>query len=408
MLKLIPILIIILYYFNTMAQVIIKEEVDLNFSGDSPESVTLPATTSYGKVWGYVNFYAIAVNNYLHLVKIEAGGQTKLIGPACQGWVWETNWGIENVPSGSSVTVTVYDVCENGLPVEDTDTYVQVITPGTHFSVRFDPPGPHANVEATDVRYSAQTPPGCNPNFDCTEENFLPEINLLQQSVGYGGFDCPDDCNKKAFFGIPGGELGYSYDILNVCYSKQLQRWWFKLNNNHSFIFNYVLTLCEANIENPDCGAQTIIDDWQSFTLTPEYDCEDLIRDVRDHFIYPIEKATYFMRDIGVAHENMHKKFFEDIIDVAKDNLYERLLNDIKLCEDFNSISSATQYWNDKIKNDFTPWRKAVMNTAIRMTGGNDPEMVAVHEFIIHQWTMAEYWWLEDAVRFHYLCLFNP
>jgi hypothetical protein len=116
MLKLIPILIItIIFYFTAMAQVTIKEEVDLNFPGDSPESVTLPATTSYGKVWGSINNHAhnpFVPEATMKAIRIVAGGQTKYVGENCQGWIWPTSWAIDNVPSGTPVTVTVYAACE--------------------------------------------------------------------------------------------------------------------------------------------------------------------------------------------------------------------------------------------------------------------------------------------------------
>lgn len=247
------------------------------------------------------------------------------------------------------------------------------------------PPDPCANV------------PKCVEN----EGNFLPKIKLVQKPLGYQGIQC-DFCDEKAFF-LPTFTLSDGYSIASICFSEQRQRWWFNLNNDHSFIYNYVLEICEENIA---CGEQILINDWTDFP--PNYDCDSLLSDVRDHFIYPINNAKYVMRDIALAHEEQHKKQFEKLtIPLSKHWLNWRFeQEDIKDCDDFSTLAEAENYWNVRLKKIYREWEAELIDIYESNTHMNDGKK-RQHEIWIHEQTMKNYEWLEEAVRFRYLCIFN-
>jgi hypothetical protein len=246
MLKLIPILIItIIFYFTAMAQVTIKEEVDLNFPGDSPESVTLPATTSYGKVWGSINNHAhnpFVPEATMKAIRIVAGGQTKYVGENCQGWIWPTSWAIDNVPSGTPVTVTVYAACDGSSPVEAEQTWYTTTSNPNIFSVHFKQTAQSWEWVATDVRYSEQTPPGNCPNAGgnyCDDAGWVhvPDVKLeLNPNSNALSNHCSEDPNVIASFVVDRKHITNLMDLTEsnviACYNQILQTWQFNLDTD--------------------------------------------------------------------------------------------------------------------------------------------------------------------------------
>jgi hypothetical protein len=116
MLKLIPILIIInLFYFNTMAQVTIKEEVDLSIEDVGDTTYSLIQMPYYGRYYVRYDCYS----DWRSGVKIVVGalGQIKLMGCYnfnCGGGGWCACQGgydykyFDNVPLGSTISLEVF------------------------------------------------------------------------------------------------------------------------------------------------------------------------------------------------------------------------------------------------------------------------------------------------------------
>ena len=154
---------LLLFFQTTFSQVEIKEEILLNESqGDEIESVTL-TMPFYGKVYGEVINYI--EESWLSLVKISAGGQTILRRPGCIGLVNDIYWGIENLPSGTPITITIYHYC----PLTEANSWYD---PATH-KILYYHNEQYPVLDATSVLFSEQTPVVCtDPCEDCPE---LPE-----------------------------------------------------------------------------------------------------------------------------------------------------------------------------------------------------------------------------------------
>ncbi len=360
---------------STLAQVVIQEEVVLDTQLEVESvSLTMPF---YGQVSGCVNWGAIW-NGGLKDVVITAGNQTKTMGFGClAGYVYCT-WYIQNVPLDTDVDITVYGSCEDGQLIE---AETQLISTGTNeYSVEYYDIWGNWTL-ATTVKFTATIPPGCSTASDCVEENYLPEVKLNEVLNGYAGYDvCDDEMNPleavKPIFGDPLYDFKFS-----SCYNRQFQHWWFNLDNNHSFLINYIRATCEENVPRD----RELIYDWQDFPI--DYGCDNMILDLFNNMNYGGGIAHYLLESIIDLHEQEHVNDMQNLIEKNLDKFYDELLTDPKGCEDFSSIEEVEYYWQDKLNRCFDEYKTNIQNSfrMYRLEFGKNREdyEYAVHDRII-------------------------
>ena len=330
---------------EAFAQVVIRDEIVLE-EPNSPDAEFLEMPF-YGRVSGGVNWGGIWWG-WLKKVVIEAGGQVEsrsCTNPCNACYISNSAWVIRDLPKGTMVKVTVYSHCVNGELVE---AETRLVNTGTNeYNIEYYHPSHQQWFGATSLKFTATTPPGCDPQFDCIINNFLPEVLLEQRENGYNQIDL---CS----YGEPGATSPIFDDPnvntlnIDVCFNKQLQKWWFNLNNNHSLIFSYISIICPENLP-PE---QEMIEDYTYFPQ--DWTCEQISDDFACHFAYGAGCAKKVLKNILEKHEEEHIKQIDSLINqIHKIKFYEKLLNINKRCEDFNTLAEAEQFWNKKLSEFF-------------------------------------------------------
>jgi hypothetical protein len=195
---------------------------------------------------------------------------------------------------------------------------------------------------------------------------------------------------------------GYLYNINNVCFNKQLQGWWFNLDDNHSFIINYVMEFCSSNVI---CAGKEILENYTHFP--PEYGCENIIKDIQAHYSYGAENAHYFLKDIFMEHEKIHRADFMEIVNEYKHVLDEQLLSNLKECEFFSSREEALTFWETKLNEIYTGWRTLVVGKFIDKIGGwpwSDPLKRTSYELLTQLFTQPYIFDVLDSARVYFHC----
>ena len=323
---------------STLAQVVIQEEVVLDTQLEVESvSLTMPF---YGQVSGCVNWGAIW-NGGLKDVVITAGNQTKTMGFGClAGYVYCT-WYIQNVPLDTDVDITVYGSCEDGQLIE---AETQLISTGTNeYSVEYYDIWGNWTL-ATTVKFTATTPPACDDGFLCTTSQALPEINLVQRENGFSSIDiCGEPDLMSGFLPVP---AGYDYVLpyeISVCFNSQTQLWQFSFDNQNSILFNIIIDMCPDNITHQKA---ILINDYNNFP--PEYGCDNIIRDIKKHYEYPMKSSgSYVLESIWLAHEERHKLHFQGVIDEILNDSFDELLES-KDCQELQNASEAKNYYEGK------------------------------------------------------------
>jgi hypothetical protein len=225
------------FNLNIYSQVVIKDEIVLDeteFREVDEASVSSPF---YGRI--YFRKYC---TNYGRGDKTEVsvGGQSLIFPIACANFACDIgSWcfcvagyydehDFLDMPSGTTVTVSM-QYC-NGLTWEFIDIPLQFSYAGNDtYNLNAENPEGGGSVNIGYVKFFPQTPPGCDPQFDCVEENFLPEVTMNQVENGYGGIDACESEDKPIGVTYPlFGDFAYNFEF-SSCYNKQLQRWWFNL-----------------------------------------------------------------------------------------------------------------------------------------------------------------------------------
>lgn len=362
----------------------ISEEVIL----DSPEEIDAETFIMpfYGKVSGCVNWADIWLGS-LKKVIIQAGGQTIEKGYECglSGWI-DCDWSIEDIPAEEEVNVIVYGSCVNG---ELTEAQTQIIPTGTN---KYDIQYLHTNghwYRATTLEFVATTPPECGNTTTCTTISNIPDINLIQHANGFEGINiCLDPSLISGFVPIPYGRNYIQPYQINVCFNLQTQKWEFSFDNQNTISFNIIIDMCPNNIINQH---SILINDYQNFP--PEYGCENIIRDIKKHYDYPLDNSgSYTLQSIELAHEEQHKLHFQGVLEEIKDNSFMELLED-KNCGDFINESEALIYYQNKARDIISNYWKDANKidedrtglTAFNQYPYNPIPMIRHEKFIQHK-----------------------
>jgi hypothetical protein len=231
--------------------------------------------------------------------------------------------------------------------------------------------------------FTPTEPPGCNQDFDCATDYMLPNIALKPAENGYQGIDfCDTNTSALGYFFPIKNDNEYQFEI-NVCYNKQMQRWWFHLDNDHSFLINYIKTICEDNVPE----GKELINNYLDFPL--EYECEEIMKDLNALYTYG-GIHHYGLREIIEAHEEQHKSDFEILLNNFKDNLNSKLLEDQKTCEDFSTQEEAQEYMENRLnllwerfkRNLFREWNVFTGDTEIKLLEYENKTQQAIYHKI--------------------------
>lgn len=380
------------------AQIEIKEEIILSHPAESSSAgLIMPF---YGKVKEFFECTDFSISQTQ--VDLIIGGTNDPIVGFCIGidctlpWFCygQGFWSEEHAaPMGTTVDTEIRKCYDGNFVI--LDHYFDLITPPpspydkAYYIYAKEPDGEYINMGS--MNFTQQTPPGCDPQFDCTEENYLPDVTLNQVPNGYLGSDaCIEPFVYSAFKAFIVNDEAYNYNI-EVCYNKQLQRWWFNLDNNHSFLINYILEVCESNL---NARGITLIYDYTGFPAG--YDCDDMWEDLYSHYYYGfpvIPNPNYVLEVILNAHEEHHKSDFQSIVDNRKNTLNDLLLSEINDCESFDTQGEAQQYWEDRIKYILGEFRDKIKKDNKDLYGKFGSEKRTEYERTTH----AKLKWLVDS-----------
>jgi hypothetical protein len=412
MLKRITLLILMVLNLSVYPQVVIKDEIildetKLNKGGTESAGLTMPF---YGKVTEKVYWYSIACGN--GRTDLVVDGSYYPIGPC-----YNMNCGEENcfcqtgfsfqeipdVPMGTTVD-TKFQRCwiwgGSGNPPSwgDLEYYIDLIYSNENqweYEARARMTENHPWEHAAYIYFDKTTPPGSGncEQFECEEENFLPEVSLNQVPNGYSGKDaCSHDEVTPAgvFKPFIVDDEEYIYNI-EVCYNKQLQAWWFNLDNDHTFLVNYILEVCEKNLNKK--GIELIYD----YTGFPAgYSCDDMDWDLFSHYIYGFRvfpPPNYALEIIIRAHEEQHKSDFQILVNNRKNIIDNLLLEEIKDCESFSTQQEAQEYWEERIKYILGEFRDNLKKGSDDLWGKWGTEKREIYERI----TQGKIKWLVDS-----------
>ena len=365
MFKKLTLLIFVVISLNIYSQVVIKDEIFLLDSSEMLENTDNPVTVA-SPFYGRIYFRKECMYNWISTVKGEVvvGGESEFFGNyncnceeqgSCGGCIGYWFHNFYNMPMGTTVTVSV-QYCYNHQWVE---VPLQFVNAGND---RYDlygmnPVGGSQWESMGYVKFIPTTPPDCE--FACEEENYLPEVNLNKVDTGYLGIDICDDekmplGKTTCYFGDP------EYDFAApACYNEQLQQWWFNLDNNHSFLINYVVEICENNIP-PN---RELIYDWRDFPI--EYGCDNILNCLYAHLNYGAAGlgCNYLLQSVIELHEQAHVNDYSYFINKSKDSFYDNLKSDpLRNCYDFASIEDATVYWREKLELYFSEYKIVALN----------------------------------------------
>jgi hypothetical protein len=352
---------IIIFNLSMYSQIVIKDEIVFDETITDEAGLTMPF---YGTVGEVIFQNTIVCSNTKTFLIVDLTEYP--FGP-CQGLTCgqyincfcsagNPFRNIYNVPMGTTINTKFLKCIQiNGEWVEyELEYYFQLILPndaGISYQIfaRLNESSPWVVVGRMNFTHS--DPPGC---YSCSEvsddacdecidnNNLLPDINLVQVENGYGGVNvCSDPDNAGGFNIIADDGLENINFILNACFNSQLDRWWFSIVGNE-LRFRYILDFCSEDIQKK---GGTLIENYQDFPS--DYGCDNILRDLNNHYDYPVQiaKGGFVLKSIIEGHELEHYLDFVIALQVEKEVLFQELLDVAPLCEDFNSVETATTYW---------------------------------------------------------------
>jgi hypothetical protein len=398
MFKKLTLLILMVFSLNDYAQIVIKDEISLSDISEVLEN-TDNSVTLTSPFYGRIYFRKYCMYNWISTVKGEvvAGGDPQLFGNYncncesggyCSGCIGYTVHNFYNKPMGTEVEVNV-QYCYNHQWVE-VPLQFEDVGNNTYNLSGMNPISGTQWEYMGYVKFIEQTPPGCDPQFDCILNNNLPGLLLEERENGYRNIDV---CS----YGQPGATLPVFDDPnvntidINVCFNKQTQKWWFNLNNSHNFIFSYISEICPENL----AAGQSLK---ENFTYFPQgLTCDKISDDIFCHFGYGAAGATYVLKNIIEKHEEEHVKQIDSLINkIYKPKFYEKLDNIVKQCEDFSTLEEAEQFWNKTLRELFGQLVTDLKKNYGEMkavVGFEDATHAKIFDFIYSEWDNAmEYW----------------
>jgi hypothetical protein len=177
----------------------------------------------------------------------------------------------------------------------------------------------------------------CDDANQCETPMSFPSFNLIENSS-------QDVCNNrtslKSYFSPLLENAIRNFDI-DVCFNSDLGFWEFSFTNNNNLFIDCLLDICDSNINNM---LEILIDDVHNFPTN--WGCTRVKSDLRKHITYGLTQPnSHTLRSILLAHENEHKKDFEELLDRAS-SIYENTLFSIrKPCEEFIDEPAAKAYF---------------------------------------------------------------
>lgn len=333
---------------KALAQINIEDEVILSDGSVLEEvSLTMPF---YGKVTGSVNPYAIQLYG-LELVTIQAGNQTKNIGPACNGNTWQTNWEIEGVTMGSVVSVVVYKGCEGGSPTA-ADYWFEPGGVYYYCNSRFP------RIMATTINFSEQPPPDCGYAEPCDNYNGNPfslVTNPLNNQVVQNNSICNEKPDRLGFTKpITSRQFSdiftFSIEEVEICFDRQNQKLHFELNQDPRI--NILSDICWDKIRDTYTHPNWIeINDISQINdqVIPCSQYWDAVRSIKGYYSYPPKlpanpNKAFIFTEILLLHEDSHVKHYnDDYVQYYINLLYHYIKDWDRTCSNFDNISAAQE-----------------------------------------------------------------
>lgn len=309
----------------------------------------------YGTASGGVNWGAIYWG-WLKAVNIEAGGRTRFIGFSnCIAGYVNGAWGIQNLPMGTEVIVTVYGSCPGGTLTES-ETSIEPIGEN-EYRVKYLTTSGYWEL-ATSLKFTATQPPttDCDYNACETVEPMIPKITNFPDpffydpnSAHYLRLNPCDYLDALGHFNIADQDVAV-VKILDYCFNKQTQKWNFDIYEPIELISLW--GLCNRD-EVTFIESINDVPDW--------YLCPDPIYGGASKFITHIG-AKYFLAwdglkfqpiDLIKKEEFIHFEQFREIIHSPKwqlefKNMFKSQIN--YSCQDLSDIQEVENKICDTVK----------------------------------------------------------
>lgn len=330
---------------DSFAQVVIKEEVYLSPKGGGDGIESGLTTPFYGDVDLFINNCSnigslkieLTVGNTVHIVK----DCNCIPNPMCT-CIGNLLWIIEDQPAYSPVSLTA-KICSSGTWIDLSVTLGSIINNVVSFTIYHVnyPETPQINKSGT-ITFAARTPPGCDPEFDCEEENpSIPEIILDGIPSSYNANllskdPCQENPNWVSFFSPTGKNIS-DFSIVEYCFNLQTQTWQYKMDNSNIIKIKNIIDYCTDNLPPSTYFVETFDDipHWYKCSLISTYEANLM----KTYGNYP----QYILKPIVFQHEMRHYAQADSIVRSSEMVEYFRDLYEDKVeyaCEDFEHNSN--------------------------------------------------------------------
>ncbi|GMU97204.1 hypothetical protein [Ignavibacterium album] len=364
----------------------------------SVESVSLQSPF-YGKIY----FRKECPNNWVSKVKGQVICEGEIIEFGCTNFNCERGGRcgcaasaihiFTNKPAGSSISVSS-QYCYEGQWLEVTLNLVFV--GNNQYNLYGTNPATGEYNYFGFVKFIPTQPPitDCD-QYACNNDQLeIPDICLAEKPNGFGNIDV---CREQTGAEMSAFQPIYNdpeYNLqLNVCYNRQYQRWWFRLNEE-CFRLNYIKMICEENVNN---SGKKLIWDWQEY---PDHlSCDEIQDNIFGHFAYGSITGDYVLGIVLDAHEELHKLDFNYIMENSYSKVRDEYLKLEVFCNDSTSFQMVENYFYEKIdslitnifikiKSDWDKFRGFNDSSGIRKMNYefNTHNSFSIHSFIYNQW----------------------
>jgi len=193
----------------------------------------------------------------------------------------------------------------------------------------------------------------CDSLIICNSTEYLPNIILNQVPNGYNGFDiCTPNVGQIEGVNTFWTDTLYTFD-LSLCNNDLRQKLWFNINDNHTLKVNYSLAICEEHVPE-SCQ---FIDDWTG--LADTLDCDELDNILTAASGYGSHATPcYYFKNVIYAHEQEHLNDYQNTLDQAKDDFFNRIDLLFVQCIDFENENSAEIFLKNILEKEFRDFRE--------------------------------------------------